>query len=241
MLGFGSRERVPRVAVLSRFPPRLLARVALSFLFRFACYAVMVALVLWAEGRPAPRLPDLVLDHVPYVEAVDRYNYWLWVVAYVPVALALLWTDAERFVRYMVSSGLLALVRGVSIVVTGLGPVRGDDVHAGVDMLTWQNFTDIAAPWLFLARDAGARAWFTKDLFFSGHTATTCLLLLYVWRWPRLRAAMLLAHVAVVASVFLAHLHYTIDVLGAYFAAVALFALREGQVGAAVSAPPPPP
>ena len=32
------------------------------------------------------------------------------------------------------------------------------------------------------------RAYLTQDLFFSGHTATTFLLVLYAWRSPRLRA-----------------------------------------------------
>jgi hypothetical protein len=50
---------------------------------------------------------------------------------------------------------------------------------------------------------------------------------LYVWRYPRLRQAMLLAHALVVASVFLAHLHYTIDVIGAYAITFSLFCLRE--------------
>ena len=48
--------------------------------------------------------------------------------------------------------------------------------------------------------------YLTKDLFFSGHTSTTLLLLLYVWRYPGLRAAMVAAHVLVVMSVFFAHL-----------------------------------
>jgi hypothetical protein len=39
---------------------------------------------------------------------------------------------------------------------------------------------------------------------------------------------MLASHIAVVLSVFFAHLHYTIDVIGAYAMALALFALREG-------------
>ncbi len=44
----------------------------------------------------------------------------------------------------------------------------------------------------------------------------------------RLRAPAIAAHVLVVASVFLAHLHYAIDVAGAYAVTFALFALREG-------------
>lgn len=196
---------------------------------RLACYGVMVWCALWAEGRPAPHLPDLLVDHLPYVPFVDRYNYWLWLLGYVPVALWLWWTDAARFCRYMVTSGSLALARGACILVTGLGPVRGDDVHQGQDLATWSRFLHVVAPATFFDPDDGARVSFTKDLFFSGHTATTFLLLLYVWRWPKARGVMGVAHVLVVASVFLAHLHYTIDVVGAYAITFSLYVLREGR------------
>lgn len=204
-----------------------------AFAFRLGCYGVMMWLALWAEARPAPTLPDVLLERVPYLPWVDRYNYLLWLFAYVPVALLLLRADAERFIRYMWTAGCLALVRGVSIAVTGLGPVRGADVHAGLDA-SWRHdaFLQLATPLGFFTPDAGARAYLTKDLFFSGHTATTLLLLLYVWRWPRLRWPMLVAHVLVVASVFFAHLHYSIDVIGAYAVTLAVFTLREGRLGA---------
>lgn len=207
------------------------ARVALSFAFRFGCYAVMLWLVLWSEARPAPSLPDAVLSVVPYVEWVDRHNYLLWLFAYIPVGLWLLRTNADRFIRYMVSAGILALVRGVCIAVTGLGPVRGGDINAGLTSeARWAAFWQLVNPFAFFTPGGSAQVYLTKDLFFSGHTGTTFLLLLYVWRYPRLRALMLIGHVLVVASLFLAHLHYTIDVLGAYAITFALFVLREGKV-----------
>ena len=211
---------------------RLIARIAGSLAFRVTCYFAMMWMALWAEARSAPRLPDAVLEWVPYVPWVDRYNYILWLVAYVPVALWLLAKDAERFIRYMVSAGLIALVRGLSIMATGLGPVRGDDLHAGMDFDTRLGaFLHLITPFGFFDTGAGARVYLTKDLFFSGHTATTLLLLLYVWRYPALRAVMLTAHVLVVMSVFFAHLHYTIDVIGAYAITLTLFTLREGRLG----------
>lgn len=211
----------------------LLARVAGSFLFRLACYDAMVWLALWAEARPVVgRLPDAVLEWVPYVPVIDRWNYIIWLVAYVPVALALLWADAERFIRYMVTSGLLALVRGLFIAATGLGAINGVDPHAGMSAAArTEAFLHLVTPLGFFDTEGGARVSLTKDLFFSGHTSTTFLLLLYVWRFPRLRAVMLPAHVLVVATVFLAHLHYTIDVLGAYAVTLALFTAREGRFG----------
>lgn len=201
---------------------------ALSLVFRYVCYAVMVWLALWAEARSAPTLPDVVLAQVPYVEWVARWNYLLWVAAYVPIAIAFFFTDGRRFVRYMVTSGLVALARGVCIAVTGLGATDGVERHVGLDFeARWQAFVGLMTP-AFFAPDGGARVYLTKDLFFSGHTATTVLLLLYVWPVARLRWPMLVAHLLVVASIFLAHLHYTIDVIGAYAITFSIFVLREG-------------
>jgi len=211
-------------------------RAAGSLLFRLAAYDAMVFMALYAEARAAPTLPDPLVAAVPFVEPVARYNYVLWLLAYVPVALLLLWRDGERFIRYMVSAGLLALVRGACILATGLGPVHGPDTHAGMtDDQRWSAFVTLVTPMGFFDPDGGARIYLTKDLFFSGHTATTFLLLLYVWRWRELRAVMLVAHVLVVLSVFLAHLHYTIDVIGAYAVTFSLFMLRESDVKAALS------
>jgi hypothetical protein len=214
----------------ARLPALRLAlpAVVLALVFRAGCYAAMTAAAVWNELRPAPTLPDLVLAHVPYVEAVARANYLVWLLAYVPVAALLLWEAPRRFVRYTVAGGLVSLVRGATIALTGLG--APDPAHAGPGIAgraPLDAFVELLSPWQVFAHDA-MRAYLTKDLFFSGHTATTLLLLLYAWPHRRLRALALVAHVLVVASVFLAHLHYAIDVVGAYAVTFTVFALREG-------------
>jgi hypothetical protein len=196
--------------------------------FRAACYAVMTAAAVWNERRPAPALPDLVLSAVPYVDAVARANYVLWLVAYVPLALALLWSAPRLFARYTVTGGLVSLARGATLLLTGLGAPPPQVGGAGMAGRTFgEVFLSLLSPWQVFAEGA-MRAYLTQDLFFSGHTATTFLLVLYVWRSPRLRIAALAAHLLVVASVFLSHLHYAIDVAGAYAVTFAIFALREG-------------
>ncbi len=203
-------------------------RVGLSVLARMGLSAIGLWLALMAEARPAPTLHDAVLDVVPLVPLVARYNYLLWLAAYLPVAVWFWKTDVERFIRYMYMAGVVALLRGVCIIVTGLGPVYGADVHVGLTLAQrTRAFWDLANPFAFFAPSGGARVYLTKDLFFSGHTATTVLLLLYVWPYRQLRWWMLTGHVLVVASVFLSHLHYTIDVIGAYAVTFSLFALRE--------------
>jgi hypothetical protein len=202
--------------------------VVLALLVRAASYAAMTAAALWNELRPAPTLPDAVLAQVPYVEWVARANYLLWLGLYLPVAAALLWTSPRTFVRFTLTGALVSLARGATLLLTGLG--APDPAHAGPGIAghsPWQAFLELVSPWQVFAHGS-MRAYLTKDLFFSGHTATTFLLLLYAWRWRRLRWPALLGHVLVVASVFLAHLHYAIDVAGAYAVTFTAFALREG-------------
>lgn len=225
------RTAVPEALPPHLRSPRFWLKASGSLLFRLGCYAVMVWLALWAEARAAPTLPDVVLEQVPYLPQVDRYNYVVWTVGYLPVALWLFAFEGERFIRYSVSAGVVALIRGICIALTGLGPVNGVDGHAGMSAAERADvFWQVMSP-AFFAPDGQARLSLTKDLFFSGHTSTTALLLLYVWPWPKARGVMLTAHVLVVASVFLAHLHYSIDVIGAWAITFCVFAFREWNVG----------
>jgi hypothetical protein len=217
-----SRQGGPR-AILAIWPS-----IAGALLFRYAAYAAMTALALWAELRPAPTLPDAVLGRLPYVPWVDRANYWVWLAVYVPLAVILLWTEPSRWVRYMVTGALVSLARGVTIALTGLGVP--DPAHAGPGIGTRDFGTALAellSPLGVFDRGAMA-AYLTKDLFFSGHVATTFLLWLYLRGRPCLAPIALAASLAVTASVLLSHLHYAIDVVGAWAITFALFALREG-------------
>jgi hypothetical protein len=165
---------------------------------------------------------------VPFVPAVANANYLLWLAVYLPLSAGLLWRAPRLFARYTVTAGLVSLARGVTLLLTGLGAPDPATAGPGISgRAPLDAFLSLLSPWQVFAHDAMA-AYLTKDLFFSGHTATTFLLALYLWRFPRVRFAAVLGHVLVVASVFLSHLHYAIDVAGAYAVAFAVFALREG-------------
>jgi membrane-associated phospholipid phosphatase len=202
--------------------------IAGAFAFRYAAYAAMTAMALWAEMRPAPTLPDALLAHLPYVPWIDRANYWLWLFLYLPLTAALLWSEPRRWVRYMVTGGMVSLARGVTIALTGLGVP--DPAHAGpgIGARTFGTaFAELLSPAGVFDRGAIA-AYLTKDLFFSGHVATTFLLWLYLRGRSPLAAIALAANLAVTASVLLSHIHYSIDVVGAWAITFAIFALREG-------------
>ena len=58
---------------------------------------------------------------------------------------------------------------------------------------------------------------FTSDLFFSGHTGLPFLMALIFWREKYLRILFIASSVFFGIVVLLAHLHYSIDVLSAFF------------------------
>jgi membrane-associated phospholipid phosphatase len=64
----------------------------------------------------------------------------------------------------------------------------------------------------------------TKDLFFSGHTATLFILFL-VSKKKIIKTVFLISTIAVAISVLLQHVHYTIDVFAAVFFTYACYKL----------------
>ncbi len=218
-------DRRPHAAPAG-LPGSLALVLAGAVVFRGACYALMTGAAVWAERRPAPgELPDLLLSALPYVEGVARANYLLWLAVYLPLALAFLATEPRRWARYMVTGGLVSLARGITIALTGFGP-PGPASAAVVHQSAFETWLQLVSPWGVFAHGS-AQAYLTKDLFFSGHAATTFLLVLYLWPRRRLRWIALAAHAVVVASVLLARIHYSIDVVGAWAVTFAIFALRE--------------
>jgi hypothetical protein len=216
--------------------PALIPSLAGALAFRFACYVAMTAMALWAGGRASAPARDALLEHLPYVPWFDRLNYWAWLGAYLPASYALLALEPRRWTRYMVTGGLVTLARGACIALTTLGApatYRGGSGDGGAPFL--DAYVALLSPLQIFASDA-IRVHLSQDLFFSGHAATTFLLLLYAWHRPTLRWVALLGHVAMVASVLLAHMHYSIDVVGAWSVVFALCALREWKPREHVSA-----
>lgn len=203
--------------------------VALALLWRYGAHSAMVALALWNERRPGPPLRDLVLDHVPRVAWIAQHNYHLWLALYVPLALVLWRRDRAVFVRFLWLGGWVSLARGACVVLTGLGPVDGADPNAGASTAALVDaWLGIVNPFTALGTDV-AHVALTKDLFFSGHVSSTFLLWLFVRRERVLGPLALVAHLLVTASVFLAHLHYSIDVVGAWAITFALWTLDRAR------------
>lgn len=67
----------------------------------------------------------------------------------------------------------------------------------------------------------------TGGLFFSGHTGMPFLLALIFWDNKLLRLGFIGVSVVLGTAMLLAHLHYTIDVIGAFFITPTIFSLAQ--------------
>ncbi len=194
----------------------------MALLWRYVSHTVMLGLCLLNEARPAPSLPDAVLAVVPRIDWIARHNYHLWVLAYIPVAAWLWRRDRRNFLAFLYIGGAVSLLRGVTVNLTGLGPVDGPDVNAGAPLETlWAAWLGLVNPFSALTTDV-AHVSLTKDLFFSGHVSSTFLLALHCRRQPLLGPVAWVAHGLTVLVVIFSHLHYTVDVVGAWAIVMAI-------------------
>lgn len=198
-----------------------------AVLFRYLCHSLMLIPVLLNELRPAPTVPDTLLALVPRIDWLAHINYYLWIACYFPPALYLLWRDRALFARFILIDGAVSLTRGLTIPLTGLGPPFGADVNALHPFGLWPTWFKLVDPYRALVGDT-AGIYLTKDMFFSGHIATTFLLYLCGRQLGRRPARVFLGlHLVSLLVVFFTHLHYSIDVVGAYAITFALFTLGD--------------
>lgn len=205
-------------------PPWVLLLAVLAF--RYLCHAIALLLILPHEMAPAGALPDMLLRHIPYVDWLARWNYVLWILCYIPPALWIGWKDRQLFVRLLITDAALSLLRGLMIPLTGIGPVMGPDINALHPFAVWPALLALLDPINAVWGNA-AGLTLTKDLFFSGHIATTFLLYLFARRFGKASRPFLALNLFTLGVVFLAHLHYTIDVIAAYAITYGVYRVSE--------------
>ena len=105
------------------------------------------------------------------------------------------------------SLALFILIRSVFVTLTHLGPFPDSIFIINTGIIGKINF------------------W--ADLFFSGHTGMPFLMALIFWEKKLLRYFFILAAIAFGIIVLLGHLHYSIDVLAAFFITYSIHRLCE--------------
>ncbi len=161
-------------------------------------WAVMVGFSTfaeWVETRPGAVLADPVLERL-------RPKDLTWVIfialyATLGAAAFSLRRDPERLLAALQAYAVMVALRMLAMYLTPLDPPA--------------TTIPLEDP---LVRLLGPSQVLTRDLFFSGHTAS-CSMALIAARGAKLRAGLVLGLCVVALGVLWQHVHYTVDVLAA--------------------------
>ncbi|OGF69136.1 hypothetical protein A3H65_00950 [Candidatus Giovannonibacteria bacterium RIFCSPLOWO2_02_FULL_45_14] len=160
---------------------------------------------IYTVERASNYVTDIVLSNtevmdVDWIFIYGSFIFWLFV-----AVLCLMKPNRVPFA--LKSIALFVLIRSIFISLTHLGPFP-DQIYINPESII-NKFT------------SGA------DLFFSAHTGLPFLMALTFWNQKVLRIFFLTSSVVFGAVVLLGHLHYSIDVLSAFFITYTIFHLSE--------------
>lgn len=151
---------------------------------------------VYATEKASNPVTDIILSNTPAFEVDGFFVYG--VIALIIFASLLCLHHPKRMPFVLHSFALFYFIRAIFVSLTHLGPYPGQIAF---------DFTNRLIMLLFGG----------NDLFFSGHTGAPFLLALIFWEDARLRYLFLAWSVFFGIIVLLGHIHYTIDVLSAFF------------------------
>ncbi len=179
--------------------PYALHSILLGLVLFFFSISFMLNCARFAETYPyTPRLDDLVLDHLPVwdLNTLSTLGIELFIWGFYGFCLLFY---PERFAFGIKTFAIFKLFRGVCLTLTHLGP----PLYMVEDGFPGSVFGGM---------------FFTKDLFFSGHTGYPILAAMVFWDIKWYRYIGIFAGVVLGVSTLFMHDHYTIDIIGAVFA-----------------------
>lgn len=150
---------------------------------------------IYATKNASNAVTDIILSNIRVydVDAIFIFGSWFMVATIALLCFRYPW----RIPFILKSVALFVFTRSIFITLTHLGPFPTSEIISSTGFLSY-----------FV---------FGGDLFFSGHTGLPFLIALIFWDQKFLRYLFLISSVVFGVVVLLAHLHYSIDVLSAYF------------------------
>jgi len=149
----------------------------------------------WIEAKEGKVLNDWLLDRLPAYNVSIPIFLSIWAVTLLMVIRSLL--DPDMLLAFLWAYVLLCLARIISISLVPLNPP--------------ENLLPLIDP---ITNTFYGHSFVTKDLFFSGHTATTFLMFLcFKDRADKIFSG--LASLLIGLLLLIQHVHYSIDVLAA--------------------------
>ncbi|MBI5005420.1 MAG: hypothetical protein HZC03_02355 [Candidatus Lloydbacteria bacterium] len=179
-------------------------------LFIIGVFLLSLSLVInfyagnYATEKASAPVTDIVLSNT-------RVYDFDWVFVYGAIAFwifisVLLFRDPHRIPFVLSSVALFIIIRSLFVSVTHIGPFPGQ---------------------LIVESNLLNKLTFAGDLFFSGHTGLPFLMALVFWDNLRIRFICIISAVMFGIAVLLAHIHYSIDVLSAFFITYGIYRMAE--------------
>lgn len=153
-----------------------------------------------SEGKTLPMLSDLILDNLPVLDVSLLYDLFCIIIFTVVAIYIVHRKDYNRFPYILFLCGIFFIIRGIFIVLT---PFGNPPEFMGSDPL-FNGFSK-----------------YELGVYPSGHVGNSFLLLLLV-NDKIYRYILGFCLLVVVFSLFLAHGHYSIDILSGFFFAYAI-------------------
>ncbi|MDE1970286.1 MAG: hypothetical protein KGI50_01785 [Patescibacteria group bacterium] len=150
----------------------------------------------YATVHASNAVNDIILDNIPVFNLGDVFVYGP-VIFWIFVTIICI-REPKRIPFVLKSIALFVFIRSFFVTLTHIGPYP-TEVAINYNQKFVKDIT------------------FGGDLFFSGHTGLPFLMALIFWDHKYLRVIFTLTAVFFGVVVLLAHLHYSIDVLSAFF------------------------
>ncbi len=160
---------------------------------------------LYAGERASNSVTDIILSntHVYDLDSLFVFGSWF---LFIAIAILAIWRPLKApFTLKTVA--LFVIIRAIFFSVTHIGPFPTEVTLSPGGFLSYFVF--------------GA------DLFFSGHTGLPFLMALVYWQEKWLRYLFIFTSGLMAIVVLLTHLHYTIDVLSAWFISYGIYKIAE--------------
>lgn len=181
-----------------------LKSLVLSFIFLAISLIINFYAGTYATERASNPVTDIILSNI---RVYDLDGVFIWGSFILATFITIICLYRPERIPFIVKSiALFVIIRSLFITLTHIGPFPSQ-IDINSDLLSKMSFGG--------------------DLFFSGHTGLPFLLALIFWKNKLMRYIFLCFSIIFAIVVLLAHLHYSIDVLSAFFITYSIFHIAE--------------